>query len=121
MSDLKQKRIAVRNFLNYHEKKEDAVRSPNSQSVTVNLKNLSDNNVHDLKYDLLIICDNKENMALSDKRDNVEMNDNNDKEIDKSQQFGSILKRPGNKRLNAKHVEFLDNIGYEDEDYIRYI
>ena len=78
------------------------------QAVT---NNLEANDEHDLEN----ISKCKANIAISYEEE---------KALDlnfESRQYGSILKRPGNKRKNIKHVEFLDNIEDDQDTVIRYI
>merc|ERR1711892_1162324 len=109
ISDLKQRTIAARNFLNSQDMKEDSYRPPKIQPVTDKPEDLSDANSHDLEP-FSEMFDIKEKNGISDHNENHQ-----------SIQFGSILRRPGNKRQNIKHVEFLETIGYEEEDCIRYV
>ena len=116
MSDLKQKSIAARKFLNFRGMRADVYtnRSPMFESVT-KLEALGDNKVHNDEHDLKDISKSKENIAVSYMEAKaIDLNE-------ESRQYGSILKRPGNKRKNIKHVEFLDNIGDDQENVIRYI
>ena len=111
LSDLKQKSIAARNFLNLGDVKENVRSSAVIQLITENSNYLSDN---DVEYDENDICDNKENIVKDDKK----QKDAN--ATDQSRLYGSILKRPGIKRMNIKHVEFLDNIGDDEDNRVRY-
>jgi hypothetical protein len=109
VSDLKQKSIASRKFLNYHCLRAGVFRSPMFESVTDKVEDFGDNQVHNEENDLDNINDNTENFAQSyGEKKALDLNE-------ESRQYGSILKRPGNKRKNIKHVEFLDNIG-DDQD-----
>ena len=92
--------------------KENVRSSAVIQLITDNSNDLSDN---DVEHDENDICDNKENIVKDDKKQKKDPN-----VTDQSRQYGSILKRPGITRMNIKHVEFLDNIGDEEENRVRY-
>ena len=111
ISDLKQKSIAARNFLNLGDVKENVCSSAVIQLITDNSNYLSDN---DVEHDENDIYDNKENIVKDDKK----QKDAN--ATDQSRLYGSILKRPGIKRMNIKHVEFLDNVGDDEDNRVRY-
>ena len=83
VSDLKQKFIAVRKFLNYPDVRADVNRSNIFQRVTDKLEGLGDNQVHNI-HDRDDINDNNESIALS----NME-----EKAIDlfRSRRWGSSL------------------------------
>lgn len=100
LSDIKQKSNAAKSFLSFH-------RAKNLEYLT------KDNATMDLYCDL----NDKEN---NDDQINVKEEVFRDVKIDNTRHFGSILKRPGSKRLNIKHVEFLDNMG-DEEDGIRFV
>jgi len=104
VSDLKQKSISARQFLKLLDKKEYSY----SLCPKENLEDLSDKQSNEV----VDISDDKEIMNICD------VVDQGTKEEEKSMKFGSILKRPGNKRANIKHVEFLED--NENENGIRY-
>jgi len=104
LSDIKQKSNAAKTLLHFRNMKEDK------------LKHIDNSSVDKAEMDMKDNLEEKENKHQIDIKNNFFQEANtNDR-----RQFGSILKRPGSKRPNIKHVEFLDNIDHE-EDRIRFV
>ena len=135
VSDVKQKPRVHKNILQSSELKE-VYNSPmfsypvpdyfKKQDDQVNEKNNLNKEVRGVRervkpLNRASVWEEKEtNKDLSDDKENMIVNVIEESgKCDPSKHYGSILKRPGKKRTNIKHVEFLDNIG-NDQERIRY-
>jgi len=66
-------------------------------------------------------ADEHDNTEFGGDKENLSVNVIKElEEKDNNKNYGSILKRPGKKRTNIKHVEFLDNIGDDEDSRVRY-
>ena len=101
LSDIKQKSNAAKTLLHFRNMKEDK------------LKNIDNYSAEKAELDLK---EDKENKHQFDMKQIFPQEAN----TEERRQYGSILKRPGSKRPNIKHVEFLDNTDHE-EDRIRFV